>query len=234
MIYLITPTADRPEAFSLCEKWMARQTIPFDYWIVADSGKIPAITTLGDRQVHVRSKWREDSRRSFCENLLSATNALGTLSDKDVVFIIEDDDYYLSDHIEINCKRLGTRELAGCWWLNYYNLRMRAWRILRNSCGALCNTVLRGSYAEALTRAARSALKDSAYNVDARLWSDKSLRGVLHGDITVYGMKGLPGPKGLGVGHRESVNWKADPNFEQLRRWLRDDASYYEGLNYGD
>src|SRR5687768_6841694 len=52
VITVITPTADRPAAWPLAERWMARQTVQPDQWIVADDGIAPAPLTMG--QQHIR------------------------------------------------------------------------------------------------------------------------------------------------------------------------------------
>jgi hypothetical protein len=46
---LITCTADRPEAFQLCERWMARQTYRGSIqWIVADGDRRAKRTHFGE------------------------------------------------------------------------------------------------------------------------------------------------------------------------------------------
>ena len=42
MIQLLTPTGMRPEAFALCERWMAAQTYDGPCtWFVVDDGAVP-------------------------------------------------------------------------------------------------------------------------------------------------------------------------------------------------
>lgn len=40
-ITIITPTGDRHEMFSLCAKWVSKQTVQPNQWIIVDDGKIP-------------------------------------------------------------------------------------------------------------------------------------------------------------------------------------------------
>jgi hypothetical protein len=59
------------------------------------------------------------------------------------VVIMEDDDAYKPQHLETCLRHLERHKATGCVWLNYYNLKFRKWRRIRNSCAALCNTALR-------------------------------------------------------------------------------------------
>ena len=54
MITVITPTGDRPLAFSLCRKWIFNQTIKPDQHIIVDDGKIPMI--IEDLQLNAKTK----------------------------------------------------------------------------------------------------------------------------------------------------------------------------------
>lgn len=46
MVTVITPTADQPTGIALLERYMARQTVKPDAWIVADDGNTPASLTM--------------------------------------------------------------------------------------------------------------------------------------------------------------------------------------------
>src|SRR6185369_16758975 len=93
MITAITPTADRPEAFALCERWMARQTIKPDQWIVADGGQVPVRCTMGQTHIHDP---RPAGAANLAHNLLNAISAVKG----EVVAIVEDDDWYSPKHLE--------------------------------------------------------------------------------------------------------------------------------------
>lgn len=219
MITLITPTADRPEAFALCERWMARQTVQYDQWIVVDDGITPLTPTMGQQHI---TRWRNgEGVASLAGNLLAAIPHV----EGDYVFIIEDDDYYQPSHIEVQVNHLQTHSLVGCRWLHYYNLG-RGWRRIRNKCSALCNTAFEKRHLIDLGLAARKAIDEGTYHVDGLLWESVGYDG-LHNDITVIGMKGLPGRKGIGIGHH-SDGWRVDPGKRQFKAWLGEDAAYYE------
>lgn len=220
MITVITPTHDRPAAWPLAERWMARQTVQPDQWIVVDDGATPAPLTMG--QQHVRRDGRETGGSSLAMNLLAALpHARG-----DVVLVIEDDDYYRPDHIAVCVERLQQHRAVGCTWLNYYNLQLRAWKRIRNSCAALCNTAMRRECLPLLGHAARGAMAQGIYHVDRLFWQLAGGAG-LHEQETVIGMKGLPGAAGIGIGHRPGAGWNPDRGGRKLREWLGADAQAY-------
>lgn len=222
MITLITPTADRPAAWPHIERWMLRQSVAPDQWIVVDDGVKPAPLTLG--QQHIRRPRRETGGASLANNILAAIPHVRG----DVVLIIEDDDYYRSNHIEISTRVLESHRAAGCWWLNYYNLRNRSWMRIRNSCAALCNTAMRADCLPALEAAARGALAEGIYHVDRLFWRQVGNDG-LHGVETVVGIKGLPGSAGIGIGHQvDRRGWNSDGRGTKIREWLGADAAFYK------
>ena len=225
-VTVITPTADRPAAWPLAERWMARQTVQPDQWIVADDGTAPAPLTAG--QEHIRRPRTELGGASLAKNLLAAIEQVRG----DVVLIMEDDDFYRSNHIEVCIERLRNFRATGSIWLNYYNLQLMGWRRIRNSCAALCNTAFRAECLPTLENAARGALRQGVYHVDRLFWQQVGKSG-LHEVETVVGMKGLPGMAGIGIGHKAGASWRDDPAGDQLRRWIGEDAEAYLELRRG-
>jgi hypothetical protein len=226
VITVITPTADRPVAWPLAERWMARQTVQPDQWIVADDGLVAAPLTMG--QQHVRRERRETGGASLANNLLAAIPHVRG----DIVLIMEDDDFYRPNHIEVCVDRLQRFRATGAIWLNYYNLQVMGWRRIRNSCAALCNTSFRAECLPMLREAALSALRQGIYHVDRLFWQQVGKSG-LHELETVIGMKGLPGMAGIGIGHKRDAGWTRDPAAKQLRKWLGEDAGAYLELGRG-
>lgn len=200
---------------------MARQTLQPDQWIVADDGTAPAPLTMG--QTHIRRPRKETGGASLAMNLLAAIPHVTG----DVVLICEDDDYYRPDHIAVCVERLRQHRATGCTWLNYYNLRLRAWKRIRNSCAALCNTAMRADCLPMLERAATDALAQGIYHVDRLFWRQAGTAG-LHEQETVIGIKGLDGMPGIGIGHKPGPGWRPDPAGRKLREWVGADAEFYE------
>lgn len=224
-ITALTPTADRPLAFALCEKMMARQTLQPDEWIVADGGAKAAALTMGQTHIHDP---RPAGSANFTGNLLNGiARAAG-----DLVLIIEDDDYYSPTHIETMVAAAHaqpTALLVGDTRQQYYNIAHRCWRTFQNIGASLCQTGMRRSALPKFETIIRQCMARGTYGVDTNLWRSVSQqRWALTGKMTCLGIKGLPGQRGLGIGHRPSgPAWKADPSFAQLRAWIGADADQY-------
>lgn len=217
MITVITPTADRPAAWPHAERWMARQTVQPDQWIVVDDGHEAAPLTMG--QEHIRRERTHEGGASLAMNILAAIPRVRG----DVVLIVEDDDYYRANHIETCLRHLETHKATGGVWLNYYNVAHRRWRRMRNSCAALCNTAMQAECLPMLECAAREAMARRIYHVDRLFW--EQAKDGLHEEETVIGIKGLPGLAGIGIGHRPA-GWSKDDG-AKLREWIGEDAKFY-------
>lgn len=199
---------------------MKAQTRQPDQWIVVDDGVNPAPLTMG--QQHVRRERKEEGGASLAQNILAAIpRAMGHF-----VIIMEDDDAYRPDHIEVCVERLRRHVAVGCTWMDYYNVEAGAWRSMRNKCAALCNTAMRHDQLPLLRQAAKKALSRGMYHVDRFYWEQASAAG-LHEQRTVVGIKGLPGMPGIGIGHRPTPKWHPDPSGLKLREWLGEDAAAY-------
>jgi len=239
MITLITPTRDRPEAFALCEKYMARQTYTGPkQWIVVDDGDVPAKTTMG--QVHVRRPV-SSSPNTLAPNLLEAIKHIDPSSE--AIFFFEDDDWYSPVYIEGLLPHLKGREIVGLGCHRYYNVSTRQWAIYKNTLHAgLCVTVIVPSMLDWLTQSCNGAIAGNDPWVDLRLWCAysqypyrKHNSCVLPNSGLSVGIKRMPGRNGLGNGHGiGDPNWffiDIDKDAELLRDWIGDDAREY--LQYG-
>ena len=226
MIVLITPTADRPAGIALCERWMARQTVKWDRWVIADGGQVKCSPTLG--QEHVPTQPSNRGGESLCRNLIAAVERIGKLTADDAVMIIEDDDYYPRDYIECAVDSLQGHSIAGQRWAYYYNLKARGWMKMENPASApLCATVIRGDHLMMLSDAAHKCMQTGSHNVDGTLWKMFSDKSGLHEVPMVVGIKGLEGKRGLGIGHDEKRRWNIDPDGSMLRHLTGAEAKYY-------
>ncbi len=228
---VITCTGDRPEAFALCAKYVARQTWsgPLQ-WIVVNDGSdedVLEAVDVPDRilvaQLIPSPPWRP-GQNTLARNILAALPKVKY----DKVLFIEDDDWYAEDY----CTRMsalldGASGIVGDPTSVYYNVRSQSFRIMRNvGCASLCQTGLRSEYLTAL----RNTCQESADFIDARLWRRVPSRLLLHVG-GVVGIKGLSGRPGIGTGHRPERNpdaWTPDPDMKKLREWTGDDAKLYE------
>lgn len=239
MITLITPTRDRPQAFALCEKYMARQTYngPMQ-WIVVDDGDVPAKATMG--QTYIR-RAPSGLTNTLAPNLLEAIKHIDPSSEE--IFFFEDDDWYAPGYIEGLLCHVKGREIVGLGCHRYYNVSTRRWKIFNNAIYAgLCVTAIAPSMLGWLKQSCEGAIADNDPWVDLRLWCANPIYPqrqhnsyVLPNNGLSVGLKSMPGRTGLGSGH--GVNDPADffihfdKHCQLLRVWIGDDAK--EHLQYG-
>lgn len=130
MLTLITVTGDRHLSFAQCEKYMARQTVSAQRWIVVDDGNVPTAVTMG--QDYHRLEPGQTSNESFRSNMTHALNICRTgVSDR--VLFIEDDDWYSRWHIEIMNHLLMVSSITGQARAKYYNAKQRKFQVMQNS-----------------------------------------------------------------------------------------------------
>lgn len=216
MLTVITPTCDRPAGIAYLERWVARQTLKPDRWIVADGGQVPAPLTMGQERRWIPGN---PGAANFAGNVLRALEGL----DGGLVIVMEDDDWYAPDHIARCAEALEKSRIYGCPLMRYWNLEVRGYMDMRQDGSTLSQTAFRASEAPRMRDAANAALEAGDYAIDGRFWLGLKATG----SPTSVGIKGLPGTKGLGVGHRKDRRWIADPDKTKLREWIGQDADAY-------
>lgn len=216
----------RPEAYALCEQWLKNQTLQPDEIIVIDDGECSTEITLDATIILPEKKWR------FGDNTQKRNLSIGLEEvSGDVVCIVEDDDYYAPNYLEVLHRELTNPryelEAVGELSSRYYNFFHAKWRILNNkSFAPLCQTMFRRSLIPTLQR----VLKERESKFDVYFWKEMTAPRYLFPDTTLtVGMKGMPGRPGLGIGHNaEGPEWKSDnEKFDHLRKWIGDDIDYY-------
>lgn len=222
-ITLLTPTGDRPEAFALCEKYMARQTIPYSKWVVMDDGELPTICTQGQQYLYCPQFKGKGSlpaklRYAFSTGLVTT----------DVAFFIEDDDWYAPQYLETMLGFLEPQtEMIGEGCALYYNVRFRWWYDHHNMQHAsLCSTMVTHLGYLKVIRACRPNVPF----LDVPLWKSSVHQRIFkpRPQRLVIGIKSMPGRKGYGMGHRHhSENIQYDVNFTLLRDLIGADADNY-------
>lgn len=234
-ITLITPGGGRPEAFALCEKFMARQTIWNDeiQWIVADDNeKDPVKCTMGQEHIFGSLKWKPGIN-TLRYNLAAAIPHIKG----EQVYIIENDDNIKPHYLEVLSGFLKNCVLVGYCDVTYYNLALRGFKEMNNfQHASLCCTAFHRSYLGHFEK----ALHSGEQFFDLRLWGN-ARRGkhkyVLFsgmGDLSV-GMKGLPGREGIGFGHTaHPTEFTNDSHFVKLKQLVsEEDAKAYIELTKG-
>ncbi len=228
-ITAITCTSDRPEAFALLEKYVARSTVKPDQWLILDDGNSPIKPTTG---THI-----------YCPECRGGTSMINKLKiafspgliTGDIVVILEDDDALHPKWIETCAKNLGDGrcDLFGEGRAIYYNVRDRWWFEHANmSHASLCST----AFTKRLYPLVLRLCNDANPFLDDRLWKNapanrKRLLDPLHngGKRLVVGIKAMPGKVGYGGGHQKvDRNAKPDPQGTKLAELIGEDAALYE------
>jgi len=225
-VSVITPTADRPVAVALAERWMARQTRPPDEWIVADGGLVPVACSQGQVHLHAAAP---AGAQNFLANLLRGLDrARG-----DLIVWWEDDDWYAPTHLDTVCRQFTPGvQAAGDDLQQYYHVARRLFRTFHNRGASLCQTAFTREAAPIFRASVDRCRRLNTYGVDGGFWAAVPAHAqALRRTQTVIGIKGLPGQAGLGIGHRPApTQWSADPDLVQLRAWIGDDADVYAAL----
>ena len=102
-ISIITPTGGRAIGFTLCERWMKRQTLKPDEWIVVDDYEKRTKCKMGQKVIRRKPFWRP-GEMTLQKNLLEALKIVTG----DIILIIEDDDWYSPNYIENMVKKFET------------------------------------------------------------------------------------------------------------------------------
>jgi hypothetical protein len=232
MLQLLTATGCRPDAWALCERWMARQTYAGPVrWVIVDDGEVMqpiAFARTGWDLVIVRPQplWTPGDNTQ-ARNLLAG---LACLDQRYGCVFIEDDDWYATDWLEFCAANLRRAEIIGETRARYYNVRTRQGRELDNmNHASLCSTALRGRGYRVLEAACRTQHKF----IDLALWSRMQSRKLFAGH-RVVGIKGLPGRGGIGVGHKDTFSGTHDPDGVLLRSWIGSDAEVYGEPGHGE
>ena len=216
MITAITPTGDRPLAFSLCRRWMEQQTRKPDQWIVVDDGKNPMQPFDGIDYIR-REPLPGDPKFTLAENLKAAIPHIKG----DKIIIIEDDEYYAPIYIEVMRKNFGRHEVVGIGKSRYYHLPSGGYMIIGNMGHAsLAQTAISKSFLPIF----QSILVPGKLYIDYEIWRRakmrKSGRVFLDPKPIYVGIKGLPGRAGIGRGHDRKIYRLVDRGRRILRQWI--------------
>lgn len=227
-VTLLTCACDRPEAFELCETYMARQTVKPLQWLVLDDDETPTKCTAGQEYYHWpeyrgRGSLVNKIRRALTDNLVKG----------DALLFIENDDWYAPDYIEWSIAGLRKTPLFGEGRALYYNVQHKFWYEHQNlKHASLCATSLTRSLYPWLLK---QCTVSSEPFLDVRLWnyqqsvshvSDPYANGKrLRRSV---GIKAMPGRTGYGGGHRgRDKSSVGDPELKKLRSLIGDDADLY-------
>jgi hypothetical protein len=231
-VSIVTPTSDRPEAFSLCVYQVGRFARPAGpiEWIVVDDGEHQVFDTLdfatldGIDVRYIKADRQATPRESFRHNYLRGFAACR----HDRVVIVEDDDYYHPDHLAFTATSLAYKPLVGCRFARFFHVRYRRFKVHGNAHhSSLAQTGFR-----------RSVLGDTVEGIllnrstpeqlDGHLWRRANvpdhLKLLMPESLHHVSIKGMPGKFGMGVGHtRENLDaeqYAFDPTMQTLVDWI--------------
>jgi hypothetical protein len=222
MLTLITPTGDRPEAFALCERWIANQTYTGKYrWLVTDDGITP--TTFSNKAIEY-IRLEPVNGNTQARNL---RKALELVDRKDKIVFIEDDDYYAPSWLDVVNSKLDTYDLVGEKKSLYWHVQTRKFAFTGGDLHAsLCATALKNNALEVIKQEVKT---DGVTAIDHRLWRlFKGKKDLFRGNLVV-GIKGLPGRTGIGAGHRKERKFlkQFDEDGKVLKSLIGKDAEVY-------
>jgi hypothetical protein len=230
---VITPTGDRPEAFSRCIQMVATQTLRPREWIVVDDGQVPLteLMRLPDWATYIRREpVADDPPHTLSCNVLAALEHLSA----DRVLIIEDDDWYSPLYAEFLLPWLECYDLVGLNLIRYYHLEGRAWKHGHPPAHtAFAQSAFRRGHAwEHLAAVCRTGFPEIREKgvLDRYWWQTFEGRKYLINDHPCLhlGLKGGLGRPGLASGHdRAEVDYIPDPEGRYLEGVLGKDASHF-------
>lgn len=226
LVTLLTPTGGRPEAWALCQKYMATQTYkgPIQWIIVDDCPDKPSLASAEiEKAPHIKQEFYISSmpwRPGINTQRINMIEALKHVKG-DYIFVIEDDDCYMPTFLESLLFLLQKYEIVGQCNSRYYNLKERAYKEWRNyQHTSLCETGLRRSKLDLLDRAVNSG----QLFFDIALWqivySENHSHLIFDHIGLMCGIKGMPGKQGIGGGHVPDKTFTRDPFFEKLKQWV--------------
>lgn len=227
-VTVLTTACWRPEAWSLCEKYVGRQTVKPDQWLVLDDDEISTVCTMGQEYHH----WPEcRGRGSLARKIRRAIE--NNLIKGDILVIVENDDWYAPDWIEFCLDGLKRAQLFGEGRALYYTVRGRYWFTHVNLTHAsLCSTAMTRAVYPLLLKQCMAS--DEPF-VDYLFWPkapcDKLVADPLRSPgrkRRTIGIKAMPGRVGYGGGHRgRDRSAKDDLDLSYLRSLIGADADAY-------
>lgn len=244
-ITALTCTGDRPVCLGLLSKWIANQTMQVDQWLVIDDGKEPFMPSLDCDYIYRKPEENEQGQTLNINIKTALPHITG-----DIILFMEDDEYYAPDYVKTMIEKIQHYNIVGICRSKYYHMPTRTY-FAHHNCGhaSLAQTAIRKEILPIL----EEVLNGDAF-IDIRLWErlcngnpenkqfikNFNAQGTVvnnqavlfdDGNNCLYvGMKGMPGRKGIGSGHKGIG--RPDSRLNILMQWMPKDWKVYFDLKF--
>jgi len=237
MIALITPTGGRPEQIQLCAGFMVRQDYKGEVlWVIIDDGiqKTTDCITNDFREgwkiikIFPEEKWKPGGNTQ-ARNLLLGIEEVENY-EVELIFIVEDDDYYSPQYLRKMIEGAGGYDLIGEQNTVYYNPVMRRYRYNRNDRHA---SLFQVAFRPTVISLFKTVCKVKQRFVDIILFKMASMYMIKLYDSNQHfaiGIKGLGGRPGIGQGHRLGMRMEADLSMTELKKLIGEDYVFYKDM----
>lgn len=243
MIALITPTGARPEQFSLCARWMQRQTYKGNVtWFIIDDCGPRSTDFVGEGfkenwtiiKIYPVPLWSV-GRNTQARNLSVGIDALLAnykQEEIEAIFIIEDDDYYKPQYLERMMSRFGNYKVLGEMNTVYYNILYWTYFINRNTSHvSLFQIALKPEMIPLFKSVFNDKFIDFKFyeKLHAQEFVRRGEIGFFNEGNLAIGIKGMQGRAGIGAGHGKLLNMLPDPQLTFLKSQINiEDVQVYE------
>jgi len=241
MIALVTPTGSRADQFKLCTMFMERQTYKGKVtWIIVDDSYPVTTDSVGEGfkddwtiiKVYPTPIWAGQNTQS--RNIAAGIDTLLANYNEDqieAIFMIEDDDYYRANYLERMMARITPVKVLGEMNTVYYNVFYRNYFSNRNTSHvSLFQLAFKPEMIPLFKTCYNERFIDFKFfeKLHAQLFVNRGEVGMFNENNLAIGIKGMPGRKGIGAGHDNTMNMLPDPNLTYLISQIQDDAKLYE------
>lgn len=240
-VALVTPTGDRQEAFSLCERWILGQTYSDFQWLIVDDGQ-EETRLRGDTRQYVyrwplEGRWRPgvNTQLRNLEFLLVLVQDIKDHMGITHVAFIEDDEWYSPGWLGWMLENMEGGKLVGEGQAVYYAVKTGTWKRHENREHAcLCRTVMSVDLIEATIGLVRELRETGGEILDLELWKRYGSEGrvLCKKRPKSIGFKGMPGRGGVMTrahkGYKVGMKgYKKDIGGLKLVEWLGVDMEAY-------
>jgi hypothetical protein len=181
-------------------------------------------------KVYPKSKWRFGANTQS-SNILEGIKVLKQYDNIDLIFVIEDDDYYSPRYLRSMVSKLDSCLLMGEQYSIYYNPVLRGYFLNGNT---VHSSLFQTAFVPSILNTVEGICRTRIRYIDMTLFKRSRIPfekiKFFSGENLAIGIKGLPGRGGIGMGHKPGLKLIPDPDMIKLREWIGDDCLYYMNI----